>query len=90
VVIGATARNIVNDTKPDIVLMDINIYGPQDGIEVAEEIQKKQHIPIVFYSGSSDEETLDRALKVPDSAFLNKPARYDVLKNTITEMLRIS
>ncbi len=87
---GETARNIVKDAKPDIVLMDINIHGPQDGIEVAGEIQKKQHIPIVFYSANSDEETLDRALKVPYSAFLIKPATYDMLKITIGEMLAIN
>ena len=84
---GATVREILNDNKPDTVLMDINIFGPQDGIEVADEIYRLLRIPIIFYSGSSNEDTRKKALGIPDSIFLKKPATHAMLKNAIDSVL---
>lgn len=87
---GATARKIAKDNKPDTILMDINIYGPQDGIEVAQELYREYGIPVIFYSGSSDEDTRKRAMRVPNSRFLNKPAPHYLLRQTINETLDIA
>jgi CheY-like chemotaxis protein len=87
---GDTTRKILRDKRPDTVLMDINIFGPQDGIELADEIYRKLRIPIIFYSGSCDEDTRKRALQVPNSTFLNKPASDSMLRQTINEMLCIA
>jgi len=56
--------------KPDLVLMDVQLAGEMDGIEATGLIWSQFHIPIVYLTGSSDEETvvrgcLDRRLWLP-------------------------
>ena len=55
---------LVESLKPNLVLMDINMGGNSAGIEAAESIRKLHHVPVVFLSGYSEGEMLERALKV--------------------------
>ncbi len=82
-----SALSITREHKPDLVLMDILIHGEKDGIAVAGEIQRQLCIPIIYYSVSSDEETRERALKVPNSVFLNKLASNNKLNQIINNAL---
>jgi CheY-like chemotaxis protein len=52
-------RYIVND-PPDLVLMDITIEGPIDGIEVAARIPSVPLVPVIFMTAHADDETLAR------------------------------
>ena len=45
----------------DIVLMDIRIDGPIDGVEAATRIRDRYQLPVVFLTAHSDRPTLDRA-----------------------------
>lgn len=45
---GRQARDKALSMAPDIVLMDIRLSGPLDGIDAAEAIRRKRDIPIVF------------------------------------------
>ena len=84
-----SALRITREYKPDLVLMDIQLHGEKDGIAVAGEIQRQLCIPIIYYSGNGDEETRERALKVPNSVFLNKLASHNKLYRTINNALSI-
>ncbi len=44
--------------KPDMVLMDICLAGPINGIEAARQIKKEMKTPIVFFTGNSNDKTL--------------------------------
>ncbi len=46
---------------PDIVLMDIRLVGPRDGIDAAAEIRERFGIPAVFATAHSDAATRRRA-----------------------------
>jgi DNA-binding NarL/FixJ family response regulator len=46
---------------PDIVVMDIRLAGPRDGIDAAAEIHKTLGIPSLFASAHSDSDTRRRA-----------------------------
>ena len=59
--------------SPDLVLLDINLIGSKDGIQVAEVINQTLNIPFIFLTANSDRGTLDRAKTVNPSAFLVKP-----------------
>ena len=48
-------------TKPDLILMDIRIQGDLDGIETASRLQSVCPAPIVYLSAHSEDTTLDRA-----------------------------
>lgn len=59
---------------PDIILMDVNIQGEYDGIEVADKIHKLHNdIPILFITSLQDDMTFRRASRTNPVGFLNKP-----------------
>jgi len=64
---------ISNHSTPDIILMDINLKGDKDGIELAEEIKNNMNVPIIYLTAYSDPVTVSRALATQPSAFLIKP-----------------
>ena len=69
--------------KPDLVLMDIRLGKGLDGIESAEVIMEKLHIPVIYVTAYSDEETLERAQMTNPYGFINKPLRDIDLKTTV-------
>jgi CheY-like chemotaxis protein len=70
---GAEAMDLVVKTRPDLVLMDINIQGEMDGIETAKRIKKQFSIPVVYVTSHSDGPTLDRAKATQPDGFIVKP-----------------
>jgi DNA-binding LytR/AlgR family response regulator len=69
--------------KPDLVLIDIKLGEKKDGIELAEILKEKYHIPFIFITANSDSATLERAKKVNPLAFLVKPFSQVDLHTTI-------
>ena len=57
----------------DLILMDINIKGPLDGLRLAKRILEKQDICIIFITAYSDENTLDEAVELSPYGFIVKP-----------------
>jgi CheY-like chemotaxis protein len=68
---------------PDLVLMDIRLKGEMDGIEAASRITAALHIPIVYLTAHSDDETLVRARATEPYGFILKPFDEKVLKAVI-------
>ncbi len=64
----------------DVILMDVRLYGPLDGIDTAHEINKRHNIPILFLTANTDNQTFKRAKLTFPHGFLSKPFRIkDVL-----------
>ena len=59
--------------SPDIVLVDINLRGKMNGIEMVEELKLKANLPIAYITASSDAVTYERARSTLPHAFLVKP-----------------
>ncbi len=68
---------------PDLVLMDIRLKGRIDGIEAASRINQALHIPIVYLTAHSDDETLVRAQATEPYSFILKPFDEKTLKAVI-------
>ena len=47
--------------KPDLVLMDIKLKGATDGIEAANKIRETLHLPVIFLTSYTDDDTFQRA-----------------------------
>ncbi len=73
----------VKQRKPDLMLLDINIEGDRDGIELAKIIKKDYHIPFVFLTSYYDDATLDRAIPMEPSGYIVKPFDKKDLKVNI-------
>ena len=80
---GAEAIEKAKKLNPDLVLMDIRLGKGLDGIDSAEVIMQKLHIPVIYVTAYSDEETLERAQMTNPYGFINKPLRDTDLKTTV-------
>ncbi|OEU60867.1 MAG: hypothetical protein BA870_09755 [Desulfuromonadales bacterium C00003094] len=69
--------------KPDVILMDINLTGNMDGIETAHRIRTLGPTPIIFISGYSSNELMERAKAVDPVAIFVKPVRPQELQTAI-------
>lgn len=73
------AREEIEKERPDFVLIDIFLNGPQTGVDLAWELKKK-NIPFLYLSANSNQDTLEAAKKTGPYGFLVKPYREkDVL-----------
>ncbi len=72
---------IVEDDPPDIILMDILLIGPLNGIEAANEIRMFANTPIIFMIGYSDEEIREKVKKVNPVALVDKPVSIPDVAN---------
>ncbi|MBL4649371.1 MAG: response regulator [Aureispira sp.] len=59
--------------KPDFALLDIQLAGRRDGIDLAWKIKDEYQIPFIFLTSNADPATVERAKKVSPPAYLLKP-----------------
>src|ERR1700712_5754080 len=59
--------------KPDLLLLDIQLSGKKDGIDVAQKLNELYQVPFIFLTANSDAETIDRAKSVKPHAYIVKP-----------------
>ena len=59
--------------RPDVVLMDIRLRGPRDGIDAATEIRRRFDIRSLFVSAHTDPATMARAQAADPVGWLPKP-----------------
>jgi CheY-like chemotaxis protein len=77
---GQQASTLAMTNQPDVVLMDINLEGGREGIEVARWLRTVCEVPIVFITGYSDRDTVERIHRqVPGACVLSKPIYRDRL-----------
>lgn len=67
------AKKQLRQHTPDAVLLDINLDSEEDGIAIADYINKNFEIPFLFLTSYSDKETLDRAKTVEPWGYVVKP-----------------
>jgi CheY-like chemotaxis protein len=71
---GQQASQLAMNNQPDVVLMDINLEGGREGIEIARWLRTVCDVPVVFISGYTDRETVERIHeRVPHAPVLSKP-----------------
>jgi len=87
---GEDAINKAAALKPDLVLMDIHLKGPMDGITAAETVYGLLNIPVVYLTAFSDEKTLERAHQTSPYGYLVKPFNDDILRVTLSMALKKS
>jgi DNA-binding NarL/FixJ family response regulator len=67
------AIDCVKRSKPDLVLMDINIKGKTNGIETARYLKEVYNIPSLFLTAYHDRETREKISQVHSIGILFKP-----------------
>ncbi|PRY88575.1 DNA-binding LytR/AlgR family response regulator [Mongoliibacter ruber] len=84
--IYADAKSVLSyleSSKVDLILMDIQIRGDIDGIDLCYKVKDLYNIPIVFLTAYSDQQYLERISNVMYNGYLLKPFKVDGLKSAI-------
>jgi CheY-like chemotaxis protein len=61
------------ELEPDLILMDINLYGQMDGVTAAAYIFQLFHFPIIFLTAMCDDNLIERAKNAQPYGYLLKP-----------------
>ncbi|HAP43459.1 MAG: two-component system response regulator [Spirochaetes bacterium GWD1_61_31] len=80
---GEEAVRLALELNPDLILMDIMLNGPIDGIQTATLIKEQRNIPFIFLTAYTDEKTLERAKSVQPYGYILKPFKERELYTTI-------
>lgn len=80
---GDKALDLFAKVNADLILLDINIKGSLNGIDLAKIIRKKYDIPFIFLTSFSDRTTLDLAKDTLPYAYIVKPFSENDLKVNI-------
>lgn len=67
------ALSILNEKDVDLALLDVNIDGEIDGIELSKIITEKYNIPFIFLTSLASKTIVERAKECNPSAYLLKP-----------------
>lgn len=82
-VTGEDAVRLTEELQPDLILMDIRLAGPMDGIQAAEKIRARHNIPFIYLTAFADSQTLERSRTTEPFGYLLKPFEAKVLYSTI-------
>jgi CheY-like chemotaxis protein len=80
---GEDALSAVEETEPDLILMDIRLSGDIDGIDTASILMERFDIPVVYLTAYSDDKTLARAKVTGPFGYILKPFEERELRSSI-------
>jgi len=80
---GEKAIKMIDELRPDIITMDIQLEDMIDGINVADKIQQYYLPEVIFITGNSDSLNYTRAKEVGFVAFITKPVQIEELKTAL-------
>ncbi|MEW6701190.1 MAG: response regulator, partial [Bacteroidota bacterium] len=80
----------LNETKFDIILMDISLRGTKDGLQLTKELREdpeRKNTPIVGLSAHAFQKDKDNAYKAGVDVFITKPVYGNILMNSLISTL---
>jgi DNA-binding LytR/AlgR family response regulator len=70
------------NNQANIVLLDINLGGSIDGVDIANQLNKLPNLSIVFLTSNTDKKTIDRVKLTTPAGFITKPfTKEDIISN---------
>jgi len=85
---GEDALMLVAQQHPDIVVLDISLGSPPDGIEVCKQLREWSKVPVIILSVHDEERTKVIALNVGADDYLTKPFGMEELHARIQAIFR--
>lgn len=67
----------------DLALLDVQLRGETDGVQLAEQLLAHRPVPIIFLTSRTDAETFGRAQQLHPAAYLTKPVTPEALQRAI-------
>jgi two-component system KDP operon response regulator KdpE len=85
---GREALITAAQKSPDVIVLDISLGSPPDGLEVAKNIREWSNTPIIMLSVHSEEKTKVTALDIGADDYLTKPFGIEELRARIQAVMR--
>ncbi|MFW5862299.1 MAG: PAS domain-containing protein [Spirochaetota bacterium] len=85
---GEEALKLVSRHPPDLIIMDIMLAGPLNGIETAGRIHHQFDIPVIFLTAYADDATFRDAVKTHPHAYVLKPVDHTELLMAVKTTLQ--
>ncbi|MDP2410305.1 MAG: response regulator [Pseudolabrys sp.] len=82
------AVELAKSQNPDLILMDVRLLGPRDGIEAAIDIYVEMGIRCVFATAHNDTATRARGASARPLGWLHKPFNQNELLKGVEEAMR--
>ncbi|MEI6874466.1 MAG: diguanylate cyclase, partial [Spirochaetota bacterium] len=80
---GPEAIAVVGERRPDIILMDIELPGPMNGIQTAKQIRALYGTPVIFLTAYSEPSLIEQAKEAEPFGYILKPFKERELLTTI-------
>jgi CheY-like chemotaxis protein len=80
---GIDAIKLIKEKEPDLILLDIELKGSMDGIEVGEFLSSKTTIPFIYLTAHTEDSILKRAKSTGSKGYVKKPFSDDDLRVAI-------
>ncbi|MEO8609387.1 MAG: response regulator transcription factor [Chloroflexota bacterium] len=85
---GQEALVTVAQKTPDVVVLDISLGSPPDGLEVCRRLREWSKVPVIMLSVHGEEKTKVTALDAGADDYLTKPFGIEELRARIQAVLR--
>ena len=89
---GDEAVKSAEESRPDLILMDIKLAGKMDGWEATLKIQELHQIPVLYVTAYEDQET-SKSLETPSPAgigYIVKPFTVEELESEVKRLIRLA
>lgn len=76
------AMTKIDSFQPQLLILDINLNASKNGIDIAQKLNEKKPIPLIFLTANTDSVRIREAIGVKPHAILTKPIKsIDLLSN---------
>jgi DNA-binding NarL/FixJ family response regulator len=80
---GEEALILALDAEPDVVVMDVSLAGPMNGIEAASQLRRRSPCQVVFHTADTDPDRLGRMLALRNASVVRKPGHIERLVEAV-------
>ena len=84
---GVSGMSLLREVKPDLVLLDIMMPGP-DGYMILESIRQHSNVPVIMVTAKREKEALIKAFDLGADDYVKKPFYPNVLLARVKAKLR--
>ena len=88
---GVEAMNMLGETRPDLILLDI-MMPEKDGIQVLEELaddDELRNIPVILLTAKGEQEDLEKGAALGARGYITKPFDPEQMVRTVKAALGI-
>ncbi len=83
----AEAISRLSDMKPDLVILDVNLAGGREGLDIATRIRAERGTPIIFVTGHTHSDIITFARDLGRTVVARKPVDSQALASALQTVL---